>query len=255
MRPPQRKRSGPGPIDVGALLKGNPVFGPLTPGQRAELGSYAVPRHVRAGTTLFLKGDPGTTLLAIVRGAVKISTLALGGRQAVFNVLKDGDIFGEIALLDGRPRTANAIALTDCDLMVIQRRDFLRFVNSEPKIALNLIELLCARLRVASEHFEEMVFLSLPARLARTLLRLIEDGAPENSRVEVTQQEVGQIAGMTREHANKHLRAWAKQRWVRLERGRIIVLAPEALAAIATLNDVQARFELGRKEHTIPAQS
>lgn len=173
----------------------------------------------------------------------------------MFNVLKDGDIFGEIALLDGQPRTANAIALTDCDLMVIQRRDFIRFVNSEPKIALKLIELLCARLRVASEHFEEMVFLSLPARLARTLLRLSDHGAPANSRVDVTQQEVGQIAGMTREHANKHLRAWAMQRWVRLERGRIIVLSPEALAAIATLDDSQNQLRHDQAEYAFAAQS
>ena len=238
MRALPRKSFQPRSVDVGALLKQHSVFGVLAPTQLAELGTYAVPQRVKAGLTIFSKGDPGTTLLAISRGSVKISTLAPGGRQAVFNILKDGDIFGEIALLDGRPRTADAIALTDCELMIIQRRDFLRFVDNEPKVALKLIELLCSRLRIASEHFEEMVFLSLPARLARTLLRLSDTGGPASrSKVAITQQGIGQIAGMTREHANKHLRAWAKQRWVRLERGGIVVLAPQALATIAVLED------------------
>src|SRR5262245_3663640 len=117
--------------DIGALLKRHPVFGVLTPAQLKELGAYALPRQVTAGTTVFTKGDAGTRLFAIVQGSVKISTPAPGGREAVFNVLRDGELFGEIALLDGRPRTADAIAMTDCSFMTIERRDFLRFVNGE----------------------------------------------------------------------------------------------------------------------------
>jgi len=89
---------------------------------------------------------------------------------------------GEIALLDGRPRTADAMAMTDCELTVIERRDFLAFVHSEPNVALQLIALLCERLRIASEHYEEVVFPDLPTRLARILLQLAdqnEAGAEE----------------------------------------------------------------------------
>jgi CRP/FNR family transcriptional regulator, cyclic AMP receptor protein len=82
----------------------------------------------------------------------------------MFNLLHDGDIFGEIALLDGKPRTADAV--TDRELIAIERCDFLRFVHNEPKAALKLIELLCARLRHAAKHLEETVFLDLPTRLA-----------------------------------------------------------------------------------------
>jgi CRP/FNR family cyclic AMP-dependent transcriptional regulator len=237
MRTSSAKNPGRPRPEISALLKRHPVFGALAPAQLNELCAYATPRQVKAGATIFSKGDAGTALFAIARGAVKISAPARGGREAVFNVLYEGEIFGEIALLDGHPRTAAATAMSDCELMTIQRRDFLRFVESEPKVALKLIELLCARLRFASEHMEEMVFLSLPARLARTLLRLSERESAEarKSKVTITQQEIGQIAGMTREHANKHLRAWAKHRWVRLERGGIVVLAPKALAAIAAL--------------------
>lgn len=108
--------------EIGALLKRHPVFGVLAPAQLKDLGAYATPRQVKAGTTIFSKGDPGTTLFAIVRGSIKISAPARAGREAVFNILNEGEIFGEIALLDGHPRTADAIAMTDCEVMTIQRR-------------------------------------------------------------------------------------------------------------------------------------
>jgi CRP/FNR family cyclic AMP-dependent transcriptional regulator len=226
-------------IDASALLKSHPVFGALSPMQLKDLDAFATSRHVKAGATIFSKGDRGTALFAIARGSVKISAPARAGREAVLNVLNDGAMFGEIALLDGQPRTADAIAMTDCELLTIQRRDFLRLVDRDPKVAVKLIELLCARLRFATEHLEEMVYLNLPARLARTLLRLSKAAATPgtNGKIGITQQEIGQISGMTREHANKHLRAWAKNDWVRLERGGIVVLAPKALAAVAGLDE------------------
>jgi CRP-like cAMP-binding protein len=170
---------------------------------------------------------------------VKISAPSLDGREAVFNLLHEGEIFGEIALLDGRSRTADAIAMTDCELMVIDRRDFLAFVHGDAQVALKLIELLCARLRFASEHLEELVFLSLPARLARTLLRLAESNssAATGRRLAITQREISQIVGMTRESINKLLRTWEKRQLVKLERGGIVVLAPDALAVVATADE------------------
>jgi CRP/FNR family cyclic AMP-dependent transcriptional regulator len=91
-----------------------------------------------------------------------------GGRQAaVFNLLGKGDIFGEIALLDGKPRTADATAATDCELFVIERRDFLPLMREEPDIALGIIEILCSKLRRTTEQAEEVMFLDLPSRLAK----------------------------------------------------------------------------------------
>jgi CRP-like cAMP-binding protein len=215
------------------------MFGALELAQIKRLAAYATTRKVPRGTTIFVKGDPGTALFAIRAGSVKISVPSLDGREAVFNLLHEGEIFGEIALLDGRSRTADAIAMSDCEFMVIDRRDFLAFVHGDPKVALKLIELLCTRLRFASDHLEELVFLSLPARLARTLLRLAEsDGKLTAGRkLAITQREISQIVGMTRESINKQLRNWAKSKLVRLERGGIVVLAPEALAAVATEKD------------------
>jgi CRP/FNR family cyclic AMP-dependent transcriptional regulator len=217
-----------------ALLRNHPIFGEIGADRVRQLCVFATVRKVHGGATIFAKGDPGAALFAVRKGSVKISVPAIDGREAVFNVLREGEIFGEIALLDGLPRTADAVALTDCELMVIDRRDFLAFVQSEPKVAMRLIELLCARLRFASEHMEEMFFLDVPARLARALLRL---GAGENrtaaERVAITQQEISRIVGISRESVNKLLRKWEKHGLVQLERGAVVVRDPAKIAALA----------------------
>jgi CRP-like cAMP-binding protein len=221
-------------VDKLALLRGHPLFGQLGEDLLRKLSACATTRAVPRGTTLFTKGDPGSGLFAVCSGTVKIGVPSADGREAVFNLVQPGEIFGEIALLDGRPRTADAVAMTDCELMVIDRRDFLPLA-SQPEVALKLIECLCERLRWTSERFEEAIFLNLPGRLAKTLLRLTEKGRAGGSsgKVAITQREISQLVGMSRESTNKQLGAWAKHKWVRLERGGIVVLAPDALAAVA----------------------
>ncbi len=188
---------------------------------------------MRRGTTLFAKGDAGTQLIAVLSGRVKIMVSSPDGREAVLNVVHEGEIFGEIALFDGRPRTAGAIAISDCELLSIDRRHFLPLVREQPDIAIRLIEILCVRLRRSSEQFEDIMFLNLRTRVAKLLLRLAEDvKGPPPRKVLVTQQEMSQMAGMSRESINKQLRAWAQAKWVRLQRGGVLVLRPEALAAI-----------------------
>ncbi len=124
------------------------------------------------------KAIQATSLFAVCTGQVKITAPSADGKDTVFNLLKEGDIFGEIALLDGRPRTADAIAATDCELLVIERRNFVPLVHSHPEIALKLIEVLCDRLRRTSEQVEDVTFLDLPSRLAKVLLRLTESAKP-----------------------------------------------------------------------------
>jgi CRP-like cAMP-binding protein len=223
------------PVDNVALLQGHPLFGALDLVQLRRLGAFARRHHVASGTTIFAKGDAGVGLFSVCEGTVKITVPSIDGREAMFNLLHAGEIFGEIALLDGQPRTADAVAMTDCELMVIERRDFLNFVHSEPTVALKLIELLCARLRWSSQHFEELVFLNLPARLARLLLRLLnqDEGSAEEGRLKITQLEISHMLGSTRESVNKQLRIWTKRKWIALERGGIVLLAFDELAAIA----------------------
>lgn len=222
-----------GAFDRQELLRRHPLFSGLPAGIIERLSSYAVMKDVKRGTTVFAKGDVGNSLFAVCEGTVKITSPSAEGKDAVFNLVNQGGIFGEIALLDGRPRTANAIAATDCHLMVIDRRDFLPLLQSHPELAVKIIEVLCARLRHTSEQVEDVIFLDLPGRLAKALLRLIESASPSDRKLAITQREVGEIIGMSRESTNKQLRDWQERKWIKLERGGISVLRPEALEAIA----------------------
>jgi CRP/FNR family transcriptional regulator, cyclic AMP receptor protein len=223
-------------IEKRALLHAHPIFGALPRTLIEALAAKATVRAFRRDTTIFSKGDEGTGLYAVMSGTVKISSSSIDGREAVFNLIHVSEIFGEIALLDGRSRTADAVAMTDCSLMMIDRRDFIPIVREQPEVAIKLVELLCARLRWTSEQYEEMMFLDFPGRLAKTLLRLTEKigGTSGQRDVAITQREISNFLGRSRETTNKQLRAWARQGVVALKRGRVVVLAPQALAAIAT---------------------
>jgi CRP/FNR family transcriptional regulator, cyclic AMP receptor protein len=216
------------------LLQNNYLFSKLSPKHIERLTACVVGRSVARATSIFAKGDPGSSLFAICRGTVKISTPSVDGHDAVFTLMGKGDIFGEIALLDGRPRTADAIAITDCELFVIERRDFLPLMREEPEIALKMIEILCARVRRTTEQAENLMFLHLPGRLAKALLRLSDgDAGTRERRAVVTQKDLGNIIGMSRESTNRQLRIWEEQQWVRLERGGIVILSAKALERIA----------------------
>jgi CRP/FNR family cyclic AMP-dependent transcriptional regulator len=225
-RPPSNKLS---------VLREHPVFHDLGPEALDQLCRYA--RHVslKRGATIYSKGDPGNTLSVVISGTVKISISSPDGRNAILNLIGAGDLFGEVALLDGQARTADAIANTNCELFVIDRREFLPFVRSQPELAMRFIELLCARLRWTSDQVEQVILQDLPGRLASALLGLTEKRKPESDSrtIAITQQEISEMVGMTRESINKQLRVWASRNWVRLEHGAIVVLDAASLRDLA----------------------
>jgi CRP/FNR family transcriptional regulator, cyclic AMP receptor protein len=224
--------------DKRAVLQNHYLFGKLSPKHIDRLAGCIVGKSVPRATSIFAKGDPGSSLFAIYQGAVRITVPSVDGHDAVFNLIGKGDIFGEMALLDGRPRSADAVAITDCELFVIERRDFLPLVREEPEIALKLIEILCAKVRQTTEQAENLMFLHLPGRLAKALLRLSDaDEGTSERKVAVTQKDLGNIIGMSRESTNRQLRIWEERRWVRLERGGIVILDAKALERIAESDD------------------
>jgi CRP/FNR family cyclic AMP-dependent transcriptional regulator len=219
-----------------AVLRKHPYFCDLDPEAFDQLCRYAKHTTLKRGSAIFSKGDPGNSLVAVIRGTVKISISSAEGRSAILNLIGAGEIFGEVALLDGLARTADATANTDCEIFVIDRREFLPFVRSQPALAMKFIELLCARLRWTSDQVEQVILQDLPGRLASALIRLTEKHklAPGGRRtIAITQQEISEMVGMTRESINKQLRAWAARNWVRLEHGAIVVLDTESLQALA----------------------
>jgi len=130
-----------------SVLRKHPIFADLEPEALDQLCRYAKHTTVKRGATIAAKGDPGNNLFAVITGTVKISSSSPDGRNAILNLIGPGEIFGEIAVLDGAPRSADATANTNCELYIIDRRDFLPFVKSQPALAMKFIELLCARLR------------------------------------------------------------------------------------------------------------
>ena len=218
-----------------AVLRKHPIFCDLDAEAFEQLGRYARHTTLKRGATIYSKGDPGNSLYVVISGTAKMSISSPGGRSAILNLIGPGEIFGEIALLDGRERTTDATANTNCEVFIIDRREFIPFVRSQPALAMKFIELLCARLRWTSDQVEEVILQDLPGRLASALIRLTErhKAAQGGRTIAVTQQEISEMVGMSRESINKQLRAWATRGWVRLEHGAIVVLDVEPLQVIA----------------------
>jgi CRP-like cAMP-binding protein len=235
---PQEGRGGgsrPFPSSKLSVLRKHPIFCDLESDALDQLCRYAKHATLKRGATIFSRGDPGTSLFAVISGTVKISISSTEGRSAILNFIGAGEIFGEVAVLDGHARTADAIANTNCEIFIIDRREFLPFVRSQPALAMKFIELLCTRLRWTSDQVEQVILQNLPGRLASALIRLTEKykPAPEGRTIAVTQQEISEMVGMTRESINKQLRVWAARNWVRLEHGAIVVLDAGSLQALA----------------------
>ena len=204
--------------DKGALLARHEFFRGVSGEVMRKLVVHARLVGYPIGATIFSKGDPGLGLLAVVSGLVRISVPARGGREVVLRLVGANEVFGEIALLDGGPRTAVATAATQCRLLSLDHRDFVPVLNDEPALAIRLSH----RLRQTSEQVEDISFGDPQKRLAKALLRLAEvQGATQavRPRITITQKELGRTIGLSRESTNKWLRDWETTGHISLEKG------------------------------------
>lgn len=216
------------PHHFARLLGANPFFADLGTEAVEAIAALCVTRSLRAEETLFLKGDPGDALYAVRRGQIRIATGTDAGRRLTLNLLGSGDVFGEVALLDGRSRTADAVATEPTELFMVRRRDFVDLISQRPNVAVRIIELLCERIRWMSDRMEESVLLPLPARLARRLIALGDDYGAE---IQVSQEELAVFIGSTRESVNRQLQDWKRRGLIEIGRGRIRLLRPRDLAS------------------------
>jgi CRP/FNR family transcriptional regulator, cyclic AMP receptor protein len=201
------------------------LFRGLVTGERDAVVGRARMRHFAACETIFLMGSPGGSMMAVLSGTVRISIPSPEGREIVLAVLQPGEVFGEIALLDGKERTADARAMTACALAVLDRRDVLEFLERQPNAWTRVVEVLCERLRAADLQMAEVAMQQLPVRLAKVLLRMtyVETLSRPADRVQVSQRELGNIVGAARESVNKCLSEWQRSGWVRIDRTSIII--------------------------------
>src|ERR1043166_2997740 len=152
------------------------LFQPLSGSERAALFAHARPHKYAANESIFLMGSPGDDMVAVVSGTIRISVPSPDGKEIVLAILGPGEICGEIALLDGKERTADANAATECSVVVLERRDVLAFLAKYPDTWTKLIGVFCARMRAMDHQLSEFAMTPMPVRLAKALLRLANPG-------------------------------------------------------------------------------
>jgi CRP-like cAMP-binding protein len=220
-----------------AVLEHNFMFHGLPERTLDALTDLAHRRSYEKGAMIFSQGDAGDALYGIASGKVRICAADDKGHEVFLNILGPGETFGEIAMIDGLQRTASAIAIEPSTLVAIPRQQFLSHLEHDPGLALHVMKLLCERLRWVSDLVEESAFLAGPARVAKRLTSLVESyGRPADgggSELLISQAELGQFLGVSRQIINQYLRSWSEQGWVRLRRGRIIVDNLDALSQVA----------------------
>jgi CRP-like cAMP-binding protein len=220
-----------------ALFADHPVLGSLTARELDQVLGFVVLERYAAGEVLFRKGDAGQRLMLIAAGRVKISVSGPEGKEAVLAVLGVGEILGEMAILENKPRSADATALEPCQVLVLHQRDFIPFLERNPAVAIRLLAMMCDRLRRTSELVEERMLRNLPGRLARALLDLGKCRnirCPPGTRIElqVRQKTFASLLGTSRETLNKQLHAWQAAGLISLNRRSVVIERPDALAQL-----------------------
>ncbi len=173
-------------------------------------------------------------MMAVVSGRVKICTYSADGKELVLNIIDRGGLFGEIALLDGHPRSADAVALEATDLLVLDRNRLTPFLTAHPEVATRLIAVLCQRLRQTSEALEDALLRDAPSRVARGLLRLAktfgkQEPAGLRLDIKLSQQQIGNLIGISRESINKSIVDWTRTGYLSVSSGFITIVDMEAL--------------------------
>jgi len=217
-----------------ALIRDVPLLARLAPQDLRALASRGRVKSYRTGAVLFREGDRGDALHIVVEGAVRVSVLSSAGGEATVAVLGPGEFLGDLALLDGRPRSASAIVLQPTKTLVVTREDFRRWLRERPQAALALLEALSLRIRRTDEQLADVAFLDAAHRLAKRLVALAAGQYGTHirgARLRVTQAELASMLGVSRESVNKHLNELARKNLVTLGRGSITLLDPDTLAS------------------------
>jgi CRP/FNR family cyclic AMP-dependent transcriptional regulator len=214
-----------------AMLGEQFLFAGLRPQELDQIMSVATEQRYARGQTIFQRGDPGTSLITVLEGRVRISACSEEGKEVTLGIMGPGDVFGEIAAIDGRERTADATAIGPCCLLVLDRREVLPVLERHARIAVRLLQILCARMRNATNACQNFALLDVPVRLARLLRELAEThgetvGGGRRLTLKLSQRELGNLIGATRESVNKHLRAWEAEGLISIDHGRITLHDP-----------------------------
>ncbi|MDH5674674.1 MAG: Crp/Fnr family transcriptional regulator [Myxococcales bacterium] len=222
--------------DTKQLLRAAQLFSDLGEDELDAIARLASVRKVMARDVIVRQGDPGGELFVIAEGHLKVVSPHPGGRETALNIMGPGEVFGEVTLIDGAPRSATIVSLDDGELVSIRREPFLGFLSESPKTTVRLLQVLAGRLRRLTERTEDIAFLRVSGRLARRVLKLGEeygrrlaDGSTLIT-VKLSQQEIGDLVGATRESTNKMLRVWEEDGLISQQSGHLVVHDMKELA-------------------------
>lgn len=181
----------------------------------------------RTGETVFQHGDPGGCMYLIRSGKVRIYLPSLDGREITLRVYGEGEVFGELSLLDGGPRTASAETVEPVQAYLLFRDDFLNLLRDHFGLVQHVLGLLVERLRYTTNYTQQLAFMSVPSRIAAVLLQLASEH--DASLIKITQQDLANYVGTTREWVNRALKEFVNRGWVTLQRGGLTILDRNAL--------------------------
>jgi CRP/FNR family cyclic AMP-dependent transcriptional regulator len=221
-------------VEARRLLGKCVLFQGLSDNERSEISARAHIQTFHAGERIFSIGSPGDHMMALLSGTVRISVQSNEGKELLLAIIHPGEVFGELAIFDGKERSADAIAETACTLAILNRRDILSVLERHPSAWLKIVQVLCHRLRTTDQVLAEVALLQLPTRLANALLRVTSataEGQTEKTRL--SQRELASMVGGTRESVNKCLRKWQAGRIVEVSEGWITISDRAALKNIA----------------------
>jgi CRP/FNR family cyclic AMP-dependent transcriptional regulator len=220
---------------VDEVLRKAGLFQGVAPGDVEALGNQFEILEAPRGTTLFQEGEPGDSLYIVLEGKVKLGRRSSDGRENLVAVMGPADQFGELSLFDPGPRTATAVVVTDARLARLPKQALQTWVQERPQIAIQLLHVIARRLRRTNTMLADLIFVDVPGRVAKNLLQMAgrfgcRDGGVLRVTHDLTQEELAQLVGASRETVNKALADFATRGWIRLDGKSVIVLDPERLA-------------------------
>ncbi|MDR1428607.1 MAG: Crp/Fnr family transcriptional regulator [Bifidobacteriaceae bacterium] len=217
-----------------SLIDDAPLFAGIDPEERADLLAATTVTRLSRGDVLFHQGDTGDTFYIVATGKLKLGWRAADGRESLIAILGPGEMIGELTLFDPGPRTATAVAVSDTELSTLSHSQLTAEIGRHPEVATHLLSALAHRLRRTNEIIGDLVFCDVPGRVARTILDLASRfGTPQGRgtyvRHDLTQEELAQLVGASRETVNKALSGFAQRGWIRLEGRALSVLDMERM--------------------------
>jgi len=216
------------------VLRRSPLFAGLDEQATSDLLSSMIPIRMERGDILFNEGDQGDRLYVIAEGKVKLGRTSYDGRENLLAILGPGEMFGELSLFDPGPRTATATAVAETQLVGLGTDALHAYLSARPQVSFTLLAALARRLRRTNESIADLVFTDVPGRVAKALLELSQRfGRPVEEGVlvahDLTQEELAQLVGASRETVNKALADFATRGWIRLEARAVLLMNVERL--------------------------